>query len=63
MIDLFQKQKKLKYDGLDFLKKLTYFKTHRLDMLECQERLMKWSKMEWLFVFKIKHKKYIVIPN
>ena len=34
MMDLFQKQEKLKYDGLAFLTELTYFKTHRLKMLE-----------------------------
>ena len=38
---LFQKQEKLKYVGLAFLKELTNFKTHRLKMLEFK---MKWGK-------------------
>ena len=63
MTDLFQKQEKLKYDRSAFLKKLTYFKTHRLKMLEFYNGMMERSKIEWLFVFKIKQKKYIVTRN
>ena len=33
-MDLFQKQEKLKYDESAILKELTYFKTHRLKILE-----------------------------
>ena len=63
MTDLFQKQEKLKYDRLAFLEKLTYFKTHCLEMLEFYNGMMERSKIEWLFVFKIKQKKYIVTRN
>ena len=34
MMDLFQKQQKLKYDILAFLKDLMYFKTRRLKIEE-----------------------------
>ena len=63
MTDLFQKQEKLRYDRLAFLKKLKYFKTHRLKMLDFYNGIMEGSKMEWLFVFKIKQKKWIVTRN
>ena len=53
-MDLFQKQEKLKYDGLESLRGLTYFKTHRLKMLELCDGMKQGSKIELLFVFKIK---------
>ena len=53
VMDLFQKQEKLKYDGLEFLRGLTYFKTHRLKMLELCDGMKEGSKIELLFVFKI----------
>ena len=46
MTDLFQKQEKLKYDRSAFLKKLTYFKTHRLKMLEFYNGMMERSKID-----------------
>ena len=62
-MDLFQKQEKLKYDGLAILKELTYFKTHRLKILEFWDGMREGSGMEWLFVFKIKQEMYVVTPN
>ena len=53
VMDLFQKQEKLKYDGLEFLRGLTYFKTHRLKMLELCDGMKEGSKIELLSVFKI----------
>ena len=53
MIDLLQEYGKLKYDRLASLKKLTYFKTHCLKMIEFYNGMMEGSKMEWLFGFKI----------
>ena len=63
MMDLFQKQEKLKYDGLAFLKELTYFKTRRLKMLEFYNKMREGSTMEWSFVFKINKEMCVVTPN
>ena len=46
MDHFFQKQEKLKYDELVFLKKLMYFKTHRLKILEFYDGMMEVSKMD-----------------
>ena len=56
MMDIFQKWENLKYDRLAFLKKLTYFKTHRLKMLEFYNGMMEGGKIESLFVFVFKTK-------
>ena len=56
MMDIFQKWENLKYDRLAFLKKLTYFKTHRLRMLEFYNGMMEGGKIESLFVFVFKTK-------
>ena len=55
----------MKYGRLAFLKKLTYFKTHRLKMLEFYNGMLEGSKIEWLFVFvfKIKQKMHVVTKN
>ena len=37
----------------EFLRGLTYFKTHRLKMLELCDEMKEGSKIELLFVFKI----------
>ena len=63
MMDLFQKQEKLKYDGLAFLKELTCFKIHRLKMLEFYNKMREGSTMEWSFVFKINKEMCVVTPN
>ena len=55
-MDVFQKQEKLKYDRLTILRKLMYFKTHRLKILGFQDGMKEGGKMEWFFVFKIKQK-------
>ena len=55
-MDIFQKWENLKYDRLAFLKKLTYFKTHRLKMLESYNGMMEGGKIESLFVFVFKTK-------
>ena len=56
MMDIFQKWENLKYDRLAFLKKLTYFKSHRLKMLEFYNGMMEGGKIESLFVFVFKTK-------
>ena len=53
MMDLLQEYGKLKYDRLASLKKLAYFKTHCLKMIEFYNRMMEGSKIKWLFGFKI----------
>ena len=55
-MDIFQKWENLKYDRLAFLKKLTYFKTHRLKVLEFYNGMMEGGKIESLFVFVFKTK-------
>ena len=62
-MDLFQKQ--VKCDRLAFLKKLTYFKAHRLKMLEFYNGMMEDGKIKWLFVFvfKIKQKMSVGTKN
>ena len=52
-------------DSMAFLKELTYFKIHRLNMLEFYNGTMERSKKEWLFIFvvKIKQKMCVVTKN